>query len=275
MIFSAVIGAVVGFVVRKATPWLSGVKDDVGIRLPWPEAMGAALFAFAGPSPWALIFSGLLLAVLVTDFRYKLIPDKVSFPGTAIGIVASGIWPAFITGTFRQELLLKTIGLEAGVPGGMVLGVAGAAVGFGVFEGFRRLMSRLATMEVMGMGDSKLIMMMGAFLGPGGALLCLFPGMICGLVIGVVYTRIMKSPHFPFGPALALGGYITMLWPGIVGDGIGWMQDLARNADRGALMVFNILLLGVAVWLMLRVRKRSKEYTEAIERDYDKLEERD
>ena len=43
MIVSAVIGAVLGFVIRKATPWLSGVKDDVGIRIPWPEAIGAAL----------------------------------------------------------------------------------------------------------------------------------------------------------------------------------------------------------------------------------------
>lgn len=271
----AVIGAVLGFILRKAAPWLSGVEDKKGIRVPWPEALGAGLFWVAGLDPAALIFSGLLLAVLVTDFRYKLIPDRITFPGTAIGIVASGIWPAFIGATFRQDLLLKTVGLSSGVVGGMTLAIAGAAFGFVAFEGFRRVMSRIATMEVMGMGDSKLIMMMGAFLGPWGVMLALFPGMICGLLIGIVYTRIMKSPHFPFGPALAIGGFITMLWPSSVSDSITWMQEIARGANRGALMFFNLLLLAVAVWLMLRVRKRSREYTDAIEEDYDKLEERE
>jgi len=275
------IGAALGFVLRKAAPWLSGVKDEQGIRIPWPEVLGAVLFGIiglfwlAGPNPAALVFSGLLLAVLVTDFRYKLIPDRITFPGTAIGIVASGIWPTFIVATFRQDLLLKTIGMSSGFVGGMTLAIAGAAFGFLVFEGFRRVMSRLANMEVMGMGDSKLIMLMGAFLGPWGVMLALFPGMICGLLIGIVYTRIMKSPHFPFGPALAIGGFITMLWPSSVSGSITWMQDIAHGANRGALMFFNFLLLAVAVWLMLRVRKRSREYTDAIEEDYGKLEERD
>ena len=43
--------------------------------------------------------------------------------------------------------------------------------------------------------------------------------------------------------------------------------------DRGVLLFCNIILLAIAVWLMLHVRKRSKEYTEMIEKDYDKLEE--
>jgi len=101
--------------------------------------------------------------------------------------------------------------------------------------------------------------MMGAFLGPWGALLGLFPGMLCGVLSGVVYTRIMKSPHFPFGPALAMGGYITLLWPGAVGAGLTWLQDLGRNANPVALVAFQIAALAVAVWLMLRVRKRSED----------------
>ncbi|MHC4451743.1 MAG: prepilin peptidase [Planctomycetota bacterium] len=268
---SALVGIIVGFLVRKATPWISGVKDREGIRWPWPEAVGALLFGLAGWRVEALVYSTLLMAVLTADFRYKLIPDKVTYPGTAVGILVSILWPGFITTHFQQHLLLKTIGASGGFP----LALGGALVGFAVFEGFRRIMSRIASMEVMGMGDSKLVMMMGAFLGPWGVLLALFPGMLCGLVIGVIYTRIMKSPHFPFGPALGLGGWITLLWPNLVGDGIGWMQELGRKADRGVLIVVNIALLAVAVWLMLRVRKRSKEYTDAIEKDYSKLEDRE
>ncbi|MEM8885529.1 MAG: A24 family peptidase [Planctomycetota bacterium] len=272
MIFARIAaGIVLGFVIRKATPWLSGVQDEKGIRIPWPEAAGGLLFWLSGDRPDALVFSTLLLAVLTADFRYKLIPDRITYPGMLIGIVTSAIWPDWIASHFRQDVLLDMIGFG----GGWLLGAMGALFGFCVFEGFRRLMSRIANMEVMGMGDSKLVMMMGAFLGPFGVMLALFPGMICGLVIGVIYTRIMKSPHFPFGPALGLGGFITLLAPNIVGDGITWMQDLGRKADRGLLLLINIALLGVAVWLMLRVRKRSQEYTDAIEKDYEKLEERE
>ena len=270
-VLAGLVGLVVGFVARKATPWFSGVKDETGIRIPWPEALGFVLFALAGWHVETLFFGALLLAVLTADFRYKLIPDKVTFPGTIVGILASSVWPAFITTHFRQDVLSKVIG----VPGGFPLALAGAAAGFAVFEVFRRVMSRIASMEVMGMGDSKLVMMMGAFLGPAGVLLSLFPGMLCGIVIGVAYTRVMKSPHFPFGPALGLGGFITLLWPDAVGEGFAWIQGLGRRFDRGALLLVYLLLLAVVVVLMMRVRKRSKEYTDAIEEDYSKLEERE
>jgi prepilin signal peptidase PulO-like enzyme (type II secretory pathway) len=269
--WTALAGLVVGFLIRKATPWFSGVNDDKGIRVPWPEAAGAVLFGMSGLRPEALAYSTFLLGVLTADFRYKLIPDRVTFAGTAVGLVVSAIRPEFITGHFRQDVLVEL----TGIPGGFPVALLGAIVGFAVFEGFRRVMSRLASMEVMGMGDSKLVMMSGAFLGPGGALIALFPGMLCGFLIGVVYTRIMKSPHFPFGPALGIGAFLTLLWPDVVADSIGWMQDLAAGANRGALMILNLALLGVAVWLMLRVRKRSKEYTDAIEKDYEKLEDRE
>jgi len=276
----AAVGAALGYVCRRTAPKLARIKDETGIRLPWPELLGAVLFGAAG---WrvgfrvdgipAYVFTAALLATMVTDFRYKLIPDRVTFPGTAFGVVASAVWPTWIGSTFHQEVLLDWIGLDAGFFGGLILGLGGAAFGFLFFEGGRRFMGRLANMEVMGMGDSKLTMLMGAFLGPLGVLLALFPAMVCGVVIGVIYTRIMKSPHFPFGPALGLGGYLTLLWPRMVGNVLGWAQEFGASMDRGVLLFCNIILLAIAVWLMLHVRKRSKEYTEMIEKDYDKLEE--
>jgi len=276
----AAVGLVVGFLCRRFAPKLARVKDAEGIRLPWPELLGALIFGAAG---WRVgfevaripvyVFCAALLATMVTDFRYKLIPDRVTFPGTAFGVVASALWPAWIGSTFHQDVILGWMGIEQELLGGFALGLGGAAFGFFFFEGTRRFMGRLANMEVMGMGDSKLTMLMGAFLGPLGVLLALFPAMVCGVVIGVIYTRIMKSPHFPFGPALGLGGYMTLLWPALVTDILAWAQALGASMDRGVLLFCNIILLAIAVWLMLRVRKRSKEYTEMIEKDYKRLEE--
>ncbi|MHC4952590.1 MAG: prepilin peptidase [Planctomycetota bacterium] len=278
----AAVGAAIGFVSRKAAAKLARVKDEEGIRYPWPEAMGAAVFALAG---WRLgfdaaripvfVFCAVLIGVMVTDFRYKLIPDRLTFPGTLVGVVVSAIWPEWICSAFRQDILLKTVGLQAGIGGGFLLAALGAGGGFVLFEGSRRVMSRVFKMEVMGMGDSKLTMLMGAYLGPFGVLMALFLSMICGVVIGVIYTRIMKSPHFPFGPGLGLGGLLALLWPSLVGDILGGVQKVGATMDRGVLIFFELVLLGIVVWLMLRVRKRSKEYTEIIEKDYDRLEEED
>ena len=66
---SALAGIVIGFLVRRATPWIAGVKDEKGIRWPWPEAVGALLFGLAGWRIEVLAFSTLLLAVLTADFR--------------------------------------------------------------------------------------------------------------------------------------------------------------------------------------------------------------
>ena len=276
----AAVGAVVGFFCRRSVAKLARVKDAEGIRLPWPELLGAVLFGAAGwrvgfevariPVYW---FTAALLATMVTDFRYKLIPDRVTFPGSAFGVVASAMWPAWISSTFHHDVLLDWMNLGPGPLAGFALGLGGAASGFLFFEGSRRFMGRLANMEVMGMGDSKLTMLMGAFLGPLGVLLALFPSMICGVVIGVIYTRIMKSPHFPFGPALGLGGYLTLLWPQMVSGMLGWAQEFGASMDRGVLIFSQIILLAIVVLMMLRVRKRSKEYTEMIEKDYDRLEE--
>ena len=276
----AAIGAGIGHAARRTAPRLARVKDAEGIRLPWPEVLGALLFGFAG---WKIgfdargvpvyLYTVAFVGILVTDIRYKLIPDRITFPCTGLGMLASAIWPGFVCSHFGQQWWLDLISMKADFAGGFALGLLGAGIGFGVFEGMRRIMGRLFTMEVMGMGDSKLVMLMGAYLGPTGALLALFLAMICGVVIGVVYTRIFKTPHFPFGPALALGGYLTMFWPNLVPEILTALQEFGASMNRGALLAVNIALLGVAVWLMVRVRRRARHYTDIIEKDYDRLEE--
>ena len=69
------------------------------------------------------VFAALLVAITETDMRAKLIPDRITFPGTALGI------------GFAAFYGLHGIGMAA----------LGAAAGFLVLEGFRRLMSRMAS----------------------------------------------------------------------------------------------------------------------------------
>ena len=169
---------------------------------------------------------------------------------------------------------MHTLGL-GGALAGFLLGAMGAAVGFLLLEIVRRAMGAVVGMEVLGMGDSKLLMMVGAFLGPQMVLLSLAPALLFGIGFGVPYTKLAKTPHLPFGPALAFGGYGTMLfWKEIAGGWTAFMR-LAQDAPPAVRIVLSLVLLAVAIGLLMRVRRRRREYTEQIEQEYDQLEERD
>jgi len=193
---------------------------------------------------WYLL-AALLVAITETDLRAKLIPDKITFPGTIAGLLLA-------------------------LPGTRALGMAlaGAAVGFFVLEIFRRVMGRIATMEVMGMGDSKLLMMCGAYLGPGLILLSILPGVLIGLVFGIAYTRLAKSPHFPFGPCLGLGAFLTGLFPGEIRDALLALPQTIQGLGPAARLSILAGCVVALVVVLRRLRKRAAQYTRAIEEDY-------
>jgi prepilin signal peptidase PulO-like enzyme (type II secretory pathway) len=67
----------------------------------------------------------------------------------------------------------------------------------------------------MGLGDIKLLAMVGVFLGPWGVLLTILFASLLGLLLGVgfaIATRSFNTP-FGFGPAIALGAVATLLVP--------------------------------------------------------------
>ncbi len=276
----AAAGLVVGHVLRRITPWLARIHHEGPVfRWPWVELLTATLFAITAwqtPTlpPW-VVFVTLLCAITSTDFLCKLIPDRVTFPGAFLGIVFSWVYWPTIHGHLNHGNMAALVGVAPGPVAGLVLGAMGAAVGFGVLEGFRRVMGAVVGMEVMGMGDSKLLMLVGAFLGPSMVLLSIAPGLVFGIGFGVLYTRIAKTPHLPFGPALAAGAFVTALW----GESIlhGWLSigKAMRSLTPAASLAISVVLLGIAVWMLMRVRKRRAEYTRQIEEEYESLDSRD
>jgi leader peptidase (prepilin peptidase)/N-methyltransferase len=112
-------------------------------------------YAFAG---------GLLIATFV-DLEHMEIPDEVSLPGTALGL---------LTASYRN-------------PPGAADAALGAGAGFLFIQvlfvwGYERMTGRRG----MGEGDSKLLMMIGAFLGWEGAVFALVAAAVQGVVVAVV-----------------------------------------------------------------------------------------
>jgi leader peptidase (prepilin peptidase) / N-methyltransferase len=169
-------------------------------RYPLVEALTAVLFAavaaFVGPEallPLQLIFVAALILVSDIDIAERIIPDVVILPVAAIGVAGMTILDP--GGGPRWVWLVSGLGAAA------FLLVAGL-----VYE-------RLRGVEGMGMGDVKLALCMGFFLG-AAVIPALFIGFIAGALVGIVLLaggRGMKTA-IPFGPFLAFGAVVGLVW---------------------------------------------------------------
>ena len=155
-----------------------------------------------------------LIVIAFIDFDYYIIPNVISLPGTAI---AAGI--AVInefTHIFSDPI---------------VPGVIPALWGFLMGAGFLWIVAefylRIRKMEGLGMGDVKLLAMVGVLLGPTGAFYTISLGSLLGSIgsiILIVFTRRKASQHIPFGPYLVTatllyiysGNLLINWWMGII-----------------------------------------------------------
>jgi leader peptidase (prepilin peptidase)/N-methyltransferase len=136
-----------------------------------------------------LIFSCLIIVLVVTDFRVRILPDLVNFPGLAMGVVLAFRVPIldstagtlfFLIGfhefPFQTEMLFNVLNA-----------VLGALLGSMLLWGAAALYKLVRKREGMGMGDVKMMAMVGSFLGPRGAFLTILLGTLLGSVIGLLW----------------------------------------------------------------------------------------
>jgi len=141
----------------------------------------------------AMIFTWSLVALTMIDIDHQLLPDDITLPLMWLGIAFS--------------LAGATISLQDSVLGAM-LGYLSLWSVYWLFK--------LATgKEGMGYGDFKLLAAMGAWLGwqsiPMLILLSSLVGAVCGIAL-MIATRRGKDIPIPFGPYLAMAGWITLMW---------------------------------------------------------------
>lgn len=150
---------------------------------------------------FAFVLTAFLIAIAFIDIDHFIIPDEFSISGIFIGLVFSFLNPDFL----GYETALESVGfsLLSAVAAGAMLWLVGEA-GTRVFK-----------KEALGMGDVKLLAMLGAFMGLRLALLALFFSALSGTVISVLMMLLGKlktGQHIPYGPYLSVGGFVAFLW---------------------------------------------------------------
>ncbi len=266
-----------GHLLRRATPALVGLRERA-LPFTWPFlellAGGLGLLlgrAFGATQSFGLLvlLSFFLLAACATDYLVKLIPDRITLGGSALGIALAPIFPELILGQPFGDVFLAGWGFELSRPAAAaLLALVGALLGFALLEVLRRLSSLAAGIETMGMGDSKLLMLVGAFLGPFGAVATLGLSFLLGVVHGAAAALITRQPHAPFGPAIAAAAWLYLLGPGSLLTLWDRFQAFILALPAAWLFAFYAALLLCVLLLVLRVRRRAAEYEAIIEADY-------
>jgi len=178
----------------------SSCKTRIPFRYPFVETLTGALtaciawrFGFGATAFGACLFVWSLIALTFIDLDTQLLPDNITLPLLWVGLAFN------LFATFTD--------LESAVVGAM----AGYLILWAVYWLFR-----LATgKEGMGFGDFKLLSAIGAWLGwkllPSVILLSAGAGALVGISL-VVLGRHGRDKPIPFGPYLALGGLMALLW---------------------------------------------------------------
>ncbi|OIO70934.1 MAG: prepilin peptidase [Zetaproteobacteria bacterium CG12_big_fil_rev_8_21_14_0_65_55_1124] len=179
---------------------------EAGLGLIW--GLLAWHFSLKPELGMALVLSFLLWVLTWIDLETGLLPNALTFPGIALGL----LYAVFF--------------------GDIYASLAGALAGYGVFWLVARVFLLLTGREGMGQGDFKLLAMLGAFLGWQALPFVIFLSSFVGAVIGSVYlllTRNSMRAEIPFGPYLAVAGMIWLVW----GEGLlFWFTELSRGLVR-------------------------------------------
>jgi leader peptidase (prepilin peptidase)/N-methyltransferase len=144
-------------------------------------------------------FAFLLLGLIFTDAETKLLPDKLTLSGLALGLVfsllvpvndmASQFLPGLLNLPFSGEVSWRALSL--------VDSLLGALVGASFIYGVSAIYLRWRGMEGMGFGDVKLMAMVGAFLGIKLTVFTIFAASLAGSLFGLmtVFVVWIKRTH--------------------------------------------------------------------------------
>ena len=158
-----------------------------------------------------IVFVSLIVPLVFIDLRHKLLPNAITYPGLVLLLVLRAIAP-------NPWILSHTpnlFGVENAPMWALSLfgSVLGAAVGGGSLWLVREVYYRFRHVEGMGLGDVKMMLMVGVFLGWQLTLLTIFVGSLLGSLVGVLLILLrggtMKM-QIPFGVFLGLAGIIAL-----------------------------------------------------------------
>jgi leader peptidase (prepilin peptidase)/N-methyltransferase len=178
----------------------SSCKTLISLQYPAIEAVTAVLsvtvawkFGVSIQTAGGLLFTWMLIALTMIDVHKQLLPDSLTLPLLWLGLG----FALFDTYTSLQDSVIGAM--------------AGYLVLWTVFHTFKLITGK----EGMGFGDFKLLAALGAWLGWAMLPQIILVSSVVGAIIGsimLVTGKTRRQQPIPFGPYLAVAGWIALLW---------------------------------------------------------------
>jgi leader peptidase (prepilin peptidase)/N-methyltransferase len=258
----------VGF---TATIQQSGIYTSIG---PWANASAspfgmASLWLHLQYAYFMVLVEALLVASLI-DFDLQIIPDSVTLPAMAVGLLGSLTGKFWLVPVwFQSPAMLRSLWSlfvetkpppawwSVSVPAwcaawpplhGLAVSVIGLLVGGGVVWFVRIVGGWVFRREAMGFGDVILMAMIGSFLGWQPTVVVFFLAPVCALLTVVATSIFSRSREIPFGPYLSAAAlWVLVRW--------SWIhQQTDQFFSLGPLVpvlgIFLAIILVVVLWIV-------------------------
>lgn len=151
--------------------------------------LAAVRFGFSFESLRAMILACTLMGLSLVDYDSQIIPNGFIL----FGIVVWAVFLPLVSGNIIRDLL-------TGLAGGLGIGGGMLAVSL-IFD-------KITGKDSLGGGDIKLFFMTGLYLGPAAGLF----NLILACIIGLIFAALLKKQRFPFGPAISIASFISLLY---------------------------------------------------------------
>lgn len=174
-----------------------------GVRYPLVEGVVAVLFIAVylerGATPSGLLLGALavgLATLSAVDLEIGIIPDRILVILAPLGV----IYRYGVGAHALDDILISVIG-----------GAFAGGLAFTIHYGFKRLRGR----DGLGLGDIKFFAVAGLWLGPFGLPALMIVSGVSGVAFALLWRRLGGGREFPFGPSLALGLFLCLLFPAL------------------------------------------------------------
>jgi leader peptidase (prepilin peptidase)/N-methyltransferase len=175
-------------------------RTPISARYPVIEAFTAVTsaivawhFGYSPQTVFALVLTWSLIALSGIDIDHHLLPDSITLPALWLG------------------LFLSLFALFTDAHSSIIGAIAGYLALWAVYHLFKLVTGK----EGMGYGDFKLLALFGAWLGWQSLPVIILLSSLVGSVIGIAMVVLVNRDHripIPFGPYLAMAGWIALLW---------------------------------------------------------------
>lgn len=224
--------AILGGKCRNCRTRISAVYPVVELVTGLVFALLFSIFGISLEFVKLAVFAALMIVLVMTDWglmaeeEYKrLLPDRVTFPGMFAGLLFGQLVPV---GDGAGSLMARVAGFAGASwrAESFLDSLLGAIAGGGLLYFMGWLYFLVRRQEGMGLGDVKMMAMVGLFLGPKLVLVSIWFASITGALLGgaaiLALRENWRSYEIPFGSFLGLASLVSALWGSRF---LGWYLD--------------------------------------------------